>query len=195
MKSFPRLGIGLRPEPSLAPRAKIIKNTRCYSHPSNMAEAQAPETGPEVSIDARRLLTPEDRAKMLARIHSLVYWVGMLIPEQELLGGSEIDLREVVYDLTTKEKLTPEDVEKVHQLIDLLTAHAKSLETSLTKDQMTLKAAKELLEEVCGLLRAIDELRSVETPEKAEFRKQEVMSRVEDAKRWKKFADSLKMGS
>ncbi len=158
-----------------------------------MAEASAPVTGPEEGIDARQLLSPEDRAKMLARIHSLVYWVGMLIPEQELLGGSEIDLREIVYDLTNKEKLTPEDVARVHQLIDLLSKRAKSLESSLTKDQMTVDAAKELLEEICGLLRAIDELRSVETVEKAEFRKQEVMSRVEDARRWKKFVDSIKI--
>jgi len=56
---------------------------------------------------------------------------------------------------------------------------------------MTLNSAKELLEETCGLLRAIDELRSVETPEKAEFQKREVLSRVEDAKRWQKFVESI----
>lgn len=158
-----------------------------------MAEASIPKTEPDEGIDARRLLTPEERAKMLARIHSLVYWVGMLIPEQELLGDSEVDLREVVYDLTNKEKLTDEDVARVHQLIDLLKQRARSLETSLSKDPMTLNTAKAMLEEVCGLLRAIDELRSVETVEKAEFRKQEVMNRIEDAKRWKKFVDSIKI--
>ena len=158
-----------------------------------MAEAGVPEPVVQNGFDARAMLTPEDRAKMIARIHSLVYWVGMLIPEQEILGGSEIDLREVVYDLTTKEKLTTEDVKRVHQLIDALRRKEKSLETSLSRDQMTVDTAKELLEEICGILRAIDELRSVETVEKAEFRKQEVMSRIEDAKRWKKFVDSIKL--
>jgi len=145
------------------------------------------------SVDARRLLTPEERAKMIARIHSLVYWVGMLIPEHELLGGSEIDLREVVYNLTTKEKLSEEDVSKVNELIRLLKEKARSLETRLARDPMTVDAATNLLEEICGLLRAVDELRTVETPEKAELRKAEVMSRVDDARRWQKFLDAIKV--
>ena len=143
-------------------------------------------------IDARKLLTPEDRAKMLARIHSLVYWVGMMIPEHEILGDSEIDLREVVYDLTMKEKLTEEDVAKVNELIALLKQKSHSLEASLSHDPMTIDAAKNMLEEVCGLLRAIDELRSVESPERAEFKKDEVLNRIADEKRWQKFVESIK---
>lgn len=144
------------------------------------------------NIDARRLLSPDDRAKMLARIHSLVYWVGMLIPERELLGDSEIDLREVVYDLTNKDDLSKEDIEKVHELISLLKDKERGLETRLAHDPMNVETAKDLLEETCGLLRAIDELRSVESIEKAEFRKQEIMNRVEDAKRWQKFVEAIK---
>jgi len=150
------------------------------------------ENVPGGSIDARRLLTPDERAKMLARIHSLVYWVGMLIPEHELLGDSEIDLREVVYNLTNKDELSREDEAKVNELISLLKGKEKDLEKRLAHDPMNVEAAKNLLEETCGLLRAIDELRSVESVEKAEFRKQEVMSRVEDAKRWQKFVDAIK---
>jgi hypothetical protein len=149
------------------------------------------ESIPTGVVDARSLLTPEERAKMIARIHSLVYWVGMLIPEQEILGESETDLREVVYDLTTKEKLTEEDVKRVDELIALLKQKERTLEVNLSRDRMTVDRAKELLQEICGLLRAIDELRSVETMEKAEFRKKEVMSRIEDAKRWKKFVESI----
>ncbi len=157
-----------------------------------MGEVLPAGYSPDVEVDARKLLTPEERAKMIARIHSLVYWVGMLIPEHELLGDSEIDLREVVYNLTTKEKLTEEDVAKVNDLISLLRQKARSLETHLARDPMTLESAKNLVEEICGLLRAIDELRSVESPEKAEFRKQEVMNKVEDAKRWQKFLEAIK---
>lgn len=155
-----------------------------------MSGAIVEQQGPYA--EAWKLLTNEDRAKMLARIHSLVYWVGMLIPEHELLGDSEIDLREVVYNLTNKEELTSEDTAKANELIRLLKEKERSLESRLSHDKMPLDAAKELLEEICGLLRAMDELRSIETPEKAEFRKQEVMSRVEDAKRWQKFLDSIK---
>jgi hypothetical protein len=144
------------------------------------------------SIDARSLLSSEERAKMISRIHSLVYWVGMLIPERELLEGSEIDLREVVYNLTSKEKLTVEDVQETNDLIAQLKQRERELETQLSRDQMSRDTAKGILEEVCGLLRAIDELRSVENPDKAEFKKEDLMSKIEDAKRWQKFVESIK---
>ena len=144
------------------------------------------------SIDARKLLASDERAKMIARIHSLVYWVGMLIPERELLGDSEIDLRKVVFDLTNKEVLSQEDIAKVNELITLLKGKERDLEKKLANDAMSVETAKDLLEEICGLLKAIDELRSVESMEKAEFSKKEIMSRIEDAKRWQKFVDAIK---
>lgn len=143
-------------------------------------------------IDARKLLTAEERETLLSRVHSLVYWVGMLIPEHEVLGGAEIDLREVVYNLTSKDELTDEDAAQVQELIRLIKDKERVLEKRLAKDPMTLDTAKAMVEETCGLLRAIDELRSVESVEKAEFRKADVISRMEDAKRWQKFVESLK---
>jgi hypothetical protein len=143
-------------------------------------------------IDARRLLTPEERAKMLARIHSLVYWVGMLVPERELLAGSEIDLREVVFKLTNKDILTPEEEAQVHELIRLLREKERSLEKRLARDPMTVETAQSLLEEICGLLKAMDELRTVESPDRAKLRKSELLNRLEDARRWKKFAESIR---
>jgi hypothetical protein len=142
-------------------------------------------------IDPRNLLSNDERAKMISRIHSLVYWVGMLIPERELLDGSEIDLREVVYNLTSKEKLTVEDVQEANDLIDHLKERERELEGQLSHDQMSKEAAKGMLDEICGLLRAIDELRSAENAEKAEFKKNALMNRVEDAKRWQKFVESI----
>jgi hypothetical protein len=84
-----------------------------------------------------------------------------------------------------------DDIAQVNELIRHLKAKERELEKKLAHDPMTLNSAKELLEETCGLLRAIDELRSVETPEKAEFRKRDLVSRVEDAKRWQKFVESI----
>ncbi len=159
-----------------------------------MSEAKPTEktTSPE-TVDGRNLLTSDERSKMISRIHSLVYWVGMLIPEHALLGNSEIDLREVVYNLTSKEKLSAEDVREVNDLIEQLKKRERDLEEQLSRDQMTRDAAKGMLEEICGLLRAIDELRSAENPQGAEFRKKALMNKVEDAKRWQKFVDSIKV--
>lgn len=143
-------------------------------------------------IDGRQLLTSEERNKMITRIHSLVYWVGMLIPEHELIGGREIDLRETIYNLTSKEKLSPEDIKQANDLIGLLKSREKDLETRLAHDRLSVETAQGILEEICGLLRAMDELRSVESMEKAEFSKKQLLTRVEDAKRWQKFVQSIK---
>lgn len=148
--------------------------------------------GTDGLVDARRLLTAEERAKMLARIHSLVYWVGMLVPEREILRGSEIDLRELVFKLTNKDELTTEEEAQVKELIGLLREKERTLEKRLAKDPMTFETAQSLLEETCGLLKAMDELRTLESPERAEVRRKEMMSRVEDARRWKRFADSIR---
>jgi len=154
--------------------------------------ATANPSATDASMDARNLLSSEERAKMISRIHSLVYWVGMLIPERELLDGSEIDLREVVYNLTSKEKPTVEDVQEANDLIAQLKGKERELEAQLSHDQMSRDAAKGILEEICGLLRAIDELRSADNAETAEFKKKALLSRVEDAKRWQKFVESIK---
>lgn len=148
-----------------------------------------PPPGP---VDGRRLLTNEERSRMIDRIHSLVYWVGMLVPEHELIGGKEIELREVIYNLTSREQLTQHDIDQAHELIALLKAREKVLEEKLQHDPLSVDTAKGILEEVCGLLRAIDELRSVETVEKAEFSKTQLLKRIEDAKRWQKFVQTIR---
>src|SRR4030042_480456 len=113
---------------------------------SGSVEPGAPR---EELVDARRLLTEDERAMMLSRIHSLVYWVGMLIPEHELLGRSEIDLREVVFNLTSKDQLTAEEIAQIDELILLIKAKERLLEARLAHDPMTLDTAKAMVEETC----------------------------------------------
>jgi len=66
-----------------------------------------------------------------------------------------------------------------------------ALEAKLAKDALAVDAAKGLLEEICGLLKAIDELRTAESVDIAEFRRRELMGRIEDARRWQRFVDSV----
>jgi len=128
----------------------------------------------------------------MATIHSMVFWVGVLIPEWELVGGHEVELRETVYRLTTKVHLTDEDIQRIDSLSKLLIAREKMLERKLAHDPMTVDAAKVLMEEIRGLLRAVDDLRSAETEELASVVKDEVMARIEDARRWKDFIEKVK---
>lgn len=155
-----------------------------------MMIGRATEGGPK-PVDARRFLTPDERARMLAQIHSLVYWVGVLVPNHEVVRGEEIDLRQIVFNLTTKDDLTDEEAQEVQTLIIALKDKEHSLEGSLAHDPLTYDAAKAMLEETRGLLKAIDDLRAVETPEKAEVAKQAVLAKVQDARRWQKFVEQI----
>lgn len=143
-------------------------------------------------VDGRRLLTSEEREKMIATIHSMVFWVGVLVPEWEIVGDREIELRETVYRLSTKERLTEEDIDRIDQLVDMLRVRERELERKLAHDPMTVDAAKALGEEIRGLLKAIYDLRSAETEDHASVGKDEVMARVEDARRWKAFIEQIK---
>lgn len=156
-----------------------------------MSDTDGP--GPPVKVvDGRRLLAEDERERMVATLHSLVFWVGVLIPEWELVGDREIELREIVYRLTTKEHLTEEDVQRIGDLVGLLGAREKELERKLAHDPMTVDAAKALLDETRGLLKAIDDLRSAETDEHASVGKDEVMARIKDARRWKEFVEQIR---
>ena len=143
-------------------------------------------------VDGRRLLTSEEREKMIATIHSMVFWVGVLVPEWEIVGDREMELREIVYRLSTKEHLTDEDIGRIDKLVKTLEVREKELENKLAHDPMTVDAAKALGEEIRGLLKAIYDLRSAETDDHASVGKDEVMSRVEDARRWKDFVEQIK---
>jgi hypothetical protein len=146
----------------------------------------------EARIDGRQFLTEEERRKMFATIHSMMFWVGVLIPDWELVGDREIELRDVVYRLSTKEHLTDEDIQRIDALVAQLKTRERELEHKLSHDPMTIDAAKALMAEIRGLLKAIDDLRNAETDEHASVSKDEVLSRLEDARRWKEFIEQVK---
>jgi hypothetical protein len=157
-----------------------------------MVDEQTGPARPEGMVDVHRLLTDEERGKMISIIHSMVFWVGVLVPEYEMVEGHEMELRDTVYGLTTKEHLSPEDIGKIDRLVERLRVRERELEHDLAHDPMTVDAAKSLMGEVRGLLKAIDDLRSAESEEHARVGKDEVMARVEDARRWHDFMKQVR---
>ena len=143
-------------------------------------------------FDARRLLTEEDRQKMMTTIHSMVFWVGVLVPEYEMLDDHMVELRDLVFRLITKEHLSDTDRAEIEALIASLKRKEHDLEHKLQHDPMTVQAGRALMEEIRGILKAIDELRYAESEEEANFGAKEVMAKVEDARRWNKFVAQIK---
>ncbi len=131
-------------------------------------------------------LTEADRKEIIGRIHSLVYWVGKLIPEEYEVGGRVIELRNVVYNYIDKQNPTEKDREDALALAEALKIRAEELESEIKSDELTRPHACEIMNEIRGILRAVDDLRFVGGKE-AGIKRIELLKKVNDAKRWEKF--------
>lgn len=135
-------------------------------------------------------MTEEDRRKILSRLHSLLFWLGKLIPEEELLEGERIPLREVIFRFVMNEKPTPEEVQGAMALADALEAKARRLERELNERKMTKGEAHIILDEVCGLLRGVDDIRK-SSGATASILAKAMMNRVQDERRWQSFVKKI----
>ncbi len=131
-------------------------------------------------------LGPEERRKILGRFHSLLYWVGELVPDMEVLDGKEIPLKDAVFHFITDTSPSEESVRAAHELAIMLETKARSLERQLQYNEMERKTAYDMTHEALGLLRAVDELRDLKL-ENREVKAQVLMARVGDERRWLDF--------
>jgi hypothetical protein len=142
------------------------------------------------------VLTPEERKRILDRLHSLFHCIGVLIPEEEILGDKKIKLRQTVGDFINKTKLTEEDKRHVRLLIDALHARERGLKALIAEGDISEQRALELYREILGILRAVDELRQVIAAQAKikdiDVAKQELMGRIDDERRWAELLKSIK---
>jgi hypothetical protein len=116
----------------------------------------------------------------------------MFVPQLEIVDGRKVDLRDVVYNFISKENPTIEEVQGARDLADRLEKKARELENELKERDVTRIHAYQLLDEICGLLRAVDELRSSEG-KTAQYKLTSLMAKVNDEKRWLQFVEELKI--
>jgi hypothetical protein len=135
-------------------------------------------------------LTEEDRRKILGRIHSLLFWLGKFIPEEELLEGEKVPLRDVIFRYIMKENPSPEEVQGALDLADALEAKARQLEKQLQEGILTKGEAHAILDEICGLLRAVDDIRKSRGAN-APIKAKAMMDRVQDERRWLTFVKNV----
>jgi hypothetical protein len=136
-------------------------------------------------------LTEQDRAKIMARIHSALFWLGKFIPEEEIIEGQEVPLRDVIFNFVSKEHPSEDEVIDALSLADALQKKARELEMSLkTGDGLTKGQAHMLLDEICGLMRAVDEIRTSRGAD-AQLKAKALMTKVSDEKRWQEFVKSV----
>ena len=137
-------------------------------------------------------LTEVDRRAIISRIHSLLFWVGKFVPQHEIIEGREIDLRDIIFRFVSKEDPTPEDIQGAKDLAERLEKKARELEKEIRVDEVTRADAYRMMDEICGLLRAVDELRNSHG-DVALYKKTALMEKVNDQKRWLQFVDQLRI--
>ncbi|NYT19607.1 MAG: methyl-accepting chemotaxis protein [Methanosarcinales archaeon] len=142
-----------------------------------------------------QLITEDQRAKLLARLHRHLFWCGERIPDEVEIEGKMVPLHEITWKLITKPKLTEEDREHIDHCIVVLRKKAKSCENYLGKTDMTLEQAKDVFDKTAGLLRAIMDLKDLEElsgPERMKKYQEEVeRCKIKDAKSWMNFLAEL----
>lgn len=143
-------------------------------------------------VNGSERLSDGDRAAIVSRIHSLLFWVGKFIPQHEIVEGREIDLRDVIFKFISEENPSPEDIQGAMELADILERKARDLEKHLNDREVTRVNAYRILDEVCGLLRAVDELRNSHG-DLAKYQKTALMAKVNDEKRWLQFIEQLRL--
>ncbi len=141
--------------------------------------------------DGSLILTEEERRRILARLHSNLAWVGVRIPETVEVGGKRVPLRSTIERLIFAQDLSEEEQSNAQWLMRSLQQRSRELEERLEHDRLSRASADELLERTVGILRAIEELKSLEDPDEWEDRRKAVMDEVDDARRWKRFTKGV----
>lgn len=149
--------------------------------------------GPHVDYDG--ILTQDERKKILARLESAFNWLGASIPKEIKIEGIKYKLREEIQNLIMKDKLNSSESIKIKKLISILEDQEQFLRSVVRNDDITEEEAMELSDKICGILRAVHELRELtkRAPKaKAMDAKEELMHNIEDKKRWIKYVHKLK---
>jgi len=148
--------------------------------------------GPIVNFDG--ILSQEERKKILSRLESAFACLGATIPEEIDLNGEKFNLLSEIQTLIFKKELTATENERIKKLISALQDRERFLKSVIQNDDISEEEALELSDIICGVLRAVRELRElikqVPKPEVLDA-KEELMNSVEDKKRWLKFTKKI----
>ncbi|MPM53717.1 hypothetical protein SDC9_100486 [bioreactor metagenome] len=105
--------------------------------------------------------------------------------------GNKYPLHNYVWELIQKENLTPGEKSRIDKCIDIISAKEKEDEKELEEKPLTEEEAKSLYHETAGLLRAITDLKEIESGTLKEdtrrFQDKFNEQRVKDARLWLEF--------
>jgi hypothetical protein len=137
--------------------------------------------------------TQEDRRKCEIRLHKHLAWVGTQYPENLDVQGKNIKIREFIFDLITKNRLSSKDLKEIKILLHILQEIKLRKEKELEIMKLTISEGRQLCDEIAGLIRAVDTLKDLpKMREKGEFYRKSKENRIRREKRWIKYLENLK---
>ncbi|MFP4546087.1 MAG: DUF5788 family protein [Methanomassiliicoccales archaeon] len=136
------------------------------------------------------VVTPEDRKRYLAKIHSSLFWVGRFIPEEEEVEGKTVPLRDLIFRWIGERDRSDEEIRGALSLASKLECKAREMEDRIKEEDISREEAERLLDHILGLMRAVNELRK-RGGEGSEIRLQALTHQVDDQRRWLEFVKGL----
>ncbi|KKG14531.1 hypothetical protein EO98_06245 [Methanosarcina sp. 2.H.T.1A.6] len=144
---------------------------------------------------SQKYITDEERRQLLSALHSRLFWVGQHIPDYVEFEGEKYPLHNYVWELIQKENLTASEKTGIDKCIEIISAKEQKDEKELEEKPLTQEQAKSLYHETAGLLRAIMDLKEIESGALKEsskrFQEQFVNQRVKDARLWLEFIKNV----
>ncbi len=140
-------------------------------------------------------ITDEERKQLLSALHSRLFWVGQHIPDYVEFEGETYPLHNYVWELVQKDELSADEKSRIDKCIEILSAKEIKDEKELEEKSLTSEEARKLYHETAGLLRAIADLKEIESgtfkQNMKHFQEQFANQRVKDAKLWLEFVKKV----
>ena len=156
-----------------------------------MEDKRCGNSGPQ--YDTNDIISKREREHLLFGLQRFLVWVGEPVPDEITIHGQTLRLHDMIWILINKHSLSELEREWVHKLILLLEKKEEVDEHRIEKANLTHEQARQCFDEAAGLLRAIMDLKDLESGriKKDDFNKVSTKDKVNDARQWVKFIEKM----
>lgn len=140
------------------------------------------DTGDDEPLSDRR------RQELLERVQRKSATVGQQLPESVEIQGTEMNLKEFVWETKRQGTVPPELRDRVREVRAKLTTERKERKQRLESAELTEREGKALAQSIVGIDRAISALQNLQEPDIADSARQ---ANVESSRRWVSFLDTI----
>lgn len=129
-----------------------------------------------------------ERADLLRRVNRQSATVGATIPETITIHGEELELREFLIETRKVDEITPETSDILSAAKQAFREERAKRVEELETEPLDREAAERLADEIAGIDRALNALRTIRHPD---FGAEAHASTIDDHKRWLGFLEAV----